>query len=363
MRPGDRVALFIHNIPLFVEAYYGILRAGAAVVPLNVLYKSGEVEYILNDSGAKAILTFAPFAQVALAAAANAPELRARRRRRRRKRSPARGPGASVFASGARDRAHGRRRRAKIWRVITYTSGTTGRPKGAMLTHRNLLANCEQCSQIERIQPRADDIVWIALPLFHIYGMNVAMNLSFMHGATILLIDRFEPASGLDAVQPESLHGGLWRAADVRRLGADAQHSRIRPLQRALHRLGRRGAARAHYGVVSRDWRACLSAKATASRRPRPVVTSNAAGPVTRPGTVGPAIPGVEVKIVDEQRQRAAARRDGRTDLPRAKYHEGLLAAAAGDRRGTAQRLAAHRRPGHPRRTTATSPSWTARKT
>src|SRR5271165_3934197 len=78
--PGDRVALFMHNLPLFMEAYYGIVRAGAAVVPMNVLYKAGEVEYILKDSGAKAILTFSsaatPFEKLAIAAAAGAPELR-----------------------------------------------------------------------------------------------------------------------------------------------------------------------------------------------------------------------------------------------------------------------------------------------
>ena len=76
VEPGDRVALYIHNLPIFMEAYFGILKAGASVVPLNVLYKAGEVEYILKDSGAKAILTFVPFAPVALAAAQNASELR-----------------------------------------------------------------------------------------------------------------------------------------------------------------------------------------------------------------------------------------------------------------------------------------------
>ena len=76
IQPGDRVALYIHNLPLFIEAYYGILRAGASVIPLNVLYKAGEVEYIFKDSGARTIVTFGPFVQVALAAQANAPELR-----------------------------------------------------------------------------------------------------------------------------------------------------------------------------------------------------------------------------------------------------------------------------------------------
>src|SRR5260370_39494354 len=73
---GDRVGLLMHNLPLFMEAYYGILKVGPSVVPLNVLYKAGEFESILNDSSAKAVLTFGPFARVALAAAANCPDLR-----------------------------------------------------------------------------------------------------------------------------------------------------------------------------------------------------------------------------------------------------------------------------------------------
>lgn len=76
VQPGDRVGLLIHNLPIFMEAYYGILKAGGAVVPMNVLYKPGEVEYILKDSGARALLTFGPFAQTALAAAANVPDVR-----------------------------------------------------------------------------------------------------------------------------------------------------------------------------------------------------------------------------------------------------------------------------------------------
>ncbi|MDE3230135.1 MAG: AMP-binding protein, partial [Chloroflexota bacterium] len=72
---GDRVGILIHNIPLFPEAYYGILKAGAVVVPMNVLYKTGEVAYIMQDSGAKALLTFGPFTATALAAKAEAPDL------------------------------------------------------------------------------------------------------------------------------------------------------------------------------------------------------------------------------------------------------------------------------------------------
>ena len=144
---------------------------------MNVLYKAGEVEYILQDSGAKAILTFAPFAPEALAAAANAPELQ-----HVIVAAPEEMPGATLWRDAFGEAADQRRRSGRCSdgdvAVICYTSGTTGRPKGAMLTHRNLIANCEQCAAIERIRASPDDVVWIALPLFHIYAMNVGMNLT-----------------------------------------------------------------------------------------------------------------------------------------------------------------------------------------
>jgi long-chain acyl-CoA synthetase len=297
IEPGDRVGLYIHNIPLFVEAYYGILRAGASVVPLNVLYKAGEVEYILQDSGAKSILTFAPFAPVAMAAAANAPELR-----HVVVASPQEIPGTVAWraAFGETDEAVPNVPvRDEDLAVIVYTSGTTGRPKGAMLTHRNLLSNCEQVSQIERFAPLPDDIVWLALPLFHIYAMNVGMNLSFMHAATILLVERFEPASSLDAVQKN--HCTIILGAPPMFV-AWAQMPNIREYDLSSVRNIASGAAALPVrtlelfeglaGVPINEGYGLSEAS--------PVVTTNAAGPVTRPGTVGPAIPGVEVKIVDE---------------------------------------------------------------
>src|SRR5260370_31732658 len=199
VRPGERVGLLMHNLPLFMEAYYGILKAGASVVPLNVLYKAGEVEYILNDSGAKAVLSFGPFAQVALAAAANCPDLR------------------SVVVAAPQDVPGGVSWREVVAEaseappnvavnpenvaVICYTSGTTGRPKGAMLSHRNLLGNCQQCMALPQIATRPDDVVWIALPLFHIYAMNVGMNLAVFNGATMLLIQRFDPPPSAEPPQ------------------------------------------------------------------------------------------------------------------------------------------------------------------
>ncbi len=199
VQPGDRVALLIHNLPLFMEAYYGILKAGAAVVPMNVLYKPAEIEYIVKDSGAKALLTLAPFAPQALQAAANAPELQ-----NVIVASPEEMPGAVLWRDAfgqASEAAPNVAVGDQDIAVIPYTSGTTGRPKGAMLTHRNLIANCEQCEHVERIKPQEDDVIWIALPLFHIYAMNVGMNLTVKAGGTMALIERFEPASALESIQ------------------------------------------------------------------------------------------------------------------------------------------------------------------
>lgn len=297
IRPGDRVAIFIHNLPIFIEAYYGILKAGATVIPLNVLYKAGELEYIFNDSGARAVLTFGPFAQTALAARANAPHMEhvivatpedipgAVAWRTTFGEAPDHDPGVAV---GENDVA-----------VICYTSGTTGKPKGAMLAHRNLIANCEQCNLIPTVHTQPEDVVWLALPLFHIYAMNVAMNLCLMNGATLALVERFDPASSLEIVQKYRctiLYGappmfvawanmpnlGAYDLSSLRYIASGAAALPVKVLETFQSLAG--VPVSEGYGLTEAS----------------PVVTTNAAGPVVKPGSVGPAIPGMEVKIVDE---------------------------------------------------------------
>lgn len=298
VEPGDRVALYIHNLPIFMEAYFGILKTGASVVPLNVLYKAGEVEYILKDSGAKAILTFVPFAPVALAAAQNAPDLR-----HVIVAAPEPMPGATLWRDalgGAPTTAPQIAVQDEDVAVICYTSGTTGHPKGAMLTHRNLYSNLEQCGAIQTIATRPDDIVWLALPLFHIYAMNVAMNLTIKEGATILLIERFDLTSSLDELQKHHctvLYGAPpmfvgWAQvptlkdydfSSVRYIGSGAAALPMRIMQLFEGLAG--VPITEGYGLTE-----CS-----------PVAATNAAGPVIKPGTVGPAIPGCEIRIVDAE--------------------------------------------------------------
>jgi long-chain acyl-CoA synthetase len=301
IQPGDRVALFMGNLPLFMEAYYGILKAGASVVPLNVLYKTGEVGYILKDSGAKALLTFSsaatPFEKVALAAAPEAPDLR-----NIIVAAPESIPGTLSWATmigNAPTTAPEVAINPDDVAVISYTSGTTGRPKGAMLTHHNLISNCEQDMRMPTFAVHDDDVIWLALPLFHIYAMNVGMNLSVMNGATIVLIERFEPVSSLEAIQKYKctvLYGAppmfvVW-----------AQLPNIRDFDLHTLRFVSSGAAALPVQVLE-TFETATGVPITEGyglTEAAPVVATNAAAPVVKPGTVGLPIPGVEVKIVDD---------------------------------------------------------------
>jgi len=297
VQPGDRVAILIHNLPLYIEAYYGALKAGATVVPMNVLYKPGEVGYIVNDSGAKVLMTFGPFTQVALAAAPAAPDLRHIITAAPEAipntlawsevigKAPTTPPAVTVDPESIA--------------VFCYTSGTTGRPKGAMLSHNNMIANCEQCDQIERIRVQPDDVVWIALPLFHSYAMNVGMNMGVMHGVTLVIIDRFEPASSLAAVQKYRCTV-LYGAPPM--FVAWAQMPNIKDYDLSSLRYIASGAAALPVSIMTLFEQMAGSpiSEGYGLSEASPVVTTNVAGPVTKPGTVGPTIPGVEAKIVDE---------------------------------------------------------------
>ncbi len=297
IQKGDRVGLLIHNIPLYPEAYYGILKAGGVVVPMNVLYKAGEVAYIMKDSGAKALLTFAPFAPVALAAKAEAPELQ-----NVIVAAPMEVPGALSWAKTIGDAPSTPPDVAvseSDLAVLSYTSGTTGRPKGAMLIHGNLLANCEQNSHIPQISLRSDDVVWLALPMFHIYGMNVGMNNTVLYGATMLLVERFEPVSTLEGIQKH--HVTVIYAAPPMFI-AWAQVPNIRDIDMSSVRFIASGAAALPVAIISlfQDLTGAPISEGYGLSESSPVLTANAAGQYIKPGTVGPAIPGVEIKIVDD---------------------------------------------------------------
>lgn len=191
--PGDRVALVLGNTVDFAVAYFAVLRAGLVAVPLNPGYTADELTFALTDSGAaRVIADDAVLGRLRLSqGVAVPPSLLAS--------PPAVGePSArSRAAAGRSDGVASRTPAEDDLAVLLYTSGTSGRPKGAMLTHRALAANHDQLARIEPPVLGADDVVLLAIPFFHAYGLNTGLGAIAHHGACGVLVDRFEPAETL----------------------------------------------------------------------------------------------------------------------------------------------------------------------
>ncbi|MDQ4065074.1 MAG: AMP-binding protein, partial [Actinomycetota bacterium] len=183
--PGERVALAMGNVPAFASAYFGILRARAVVVPLNTMLTTAEVRRVLEHAEAKVVLTEGSCEQVVRDAAGDAKVISADE-------FPTFGDAAGDVDVEVSD---------DDLAVLAYTSGTTGTPKGAMLTHGNLRANLDQQMAIPASTVTEDDILFLALPLFHIFGLNVTLGLLAMNGATGILVERFEPIRTLEVIQ------------------------------------------------------------------------------------------------------------------------------------------------------------------
>lgn len=190
------VAMLCPNVPAFATVFHGVLRVGAAITTINSLYTAREIESQLRDASATWLVTVSPLLPQAAAAAEAAgiaadhvivldgaeghPDLRSLL-------SEGRTPPAVSFDP------------ATHVAVLPYSSGTTGVPKGVMLSHRNLVANVHQCRPIIEITP--DDRVLAVLPFFHIYGMTVLLNLALRQRATLVTMPRFDLMEFLRVVQ------------------------------------------------------------------------------------------------------------------------------------------------------------------
>jgi long-chain acyl-CoA synthetase len=184
VEPGDRVALMLPNVLEFASVYYGILRLGAVAVPMNPLLKAREIRYYLADSAAKVLFVWHAVADEASAGAYGVTVVPV---------EPAAFTErlANCAASGTVAE-----RRPSDTAVLLYTSGTTGQPRGAELTHGNLVRNVEvSLGDLLRLDP--DDVVFGGLPLFHAFGQTCALNASIAAGAALLLLPRFTPEAAL----------------------------------------------------------------------------------------------------------------------------------------------------------------------
>ncbi|WP_329542957.1 long-chain-fatty-acid--CoA ligase [Streptomyces sp. NBC_01358] len=309
---GDRVALSCPNVPDFPAAYFGILRVGAVVVPLNVLLRPQEVAYHLTDSGARALLCFEdtpqlPLAEVGKAGFDQAPDCEHLLLLHRIERTGPADAGsadtrsADAVATAAEDTA-----------VILYTSGTTGRPKGAELTHRNMVMNAMVA---DRLFTAADDEVMLAaLPLFHAFGQSAVMNMGLLRGATLVLQPRFDAEEALRLMHREGVTffagvptmywallgalGTLDEPAAPTRLRTAVSGGAALPVE-VLQQFGKA------FGVGVQEGYGLSETS--------PVACFNPPGLPPRPGSIGRPVWGVQMKLIDDAWQDVPA--DGRGEI------------------------------------------------
>ncbi|PWA11975.1 long-chain fatty acid--CoA ligase [Pueribacillus theae] len=206
LKKGDRVAIMLPNCPHYIISYYGILMAGGIVTQVNPMLVGRELSHILNDSGAEMIVIFEPLlpvlqqveneTPVKKAISVNFPE-------------SAKDVAPAVTFEAFMSQATGQVKEPNInpaedVAVLQYTGGTTGRSKGAMLTHRNLVANVHQTYRyFESEFNIGEDRVLTVIPLFHVYGMTSCMNLSIYTGAANILLPRFDLQEVLETIKRE----------------------------------------------------------------------------------------------------------------------------------------------------------------
>jgi long-chain acyl-CoA synthetase len=286
VEPGDPVGLMLPNVPEFPVLYYGVLRAGAVVVPMNPLLKAREVEYYLDDSAAKLIFawhaTAGEAAKGAEAAGTGFVPV-----------APARfGQLLDSHASAPviRDRADG------DTAVILYTSGTTGRPKGAELTHANLARNAAVSSALFHLGP--DDVIMGCLPLFHAFGQTCGLNAAVASGACLTLLPRFDPEKTLEMIQRDlaTVFEGV-----PTMYSALLHHPRRGDYDTGSLRVCVSGGAALPVEVLRgfEDAFGCIILEGYGLSETSPVASFNHPDRVRKPGSIGTPIDGVELRLVD----------------------------------------------------------------
>jgi long-chain acyl-CoA synthetase len=286
---GERVGIMLPNVPHFPVCYYGALRAGAVVVPMNVLLKRREVAYYLSDSGAELLFAWEGVAEEAQAGAEQAgaecivvtlagfAEL-----------VGSATPDASVAEAEDEDTA-----------VLLYTSGTTGQPKGAELTHANLTSNAEAARGLFSLG--VDAVCLGALPLFHSFGQTCGMNATLGGGGTLTLVPRFEAAKALEVIARDrvnvfqgvpTMYGAMLHLPerddyDVSSLELCASGGSAMPveLMRSFEEA---------FG--------CMILEGYGLSESSPVASFNHRDRERKPGSIGTPIAGVQMRVVDDER-------------------------------------------------------------
>ncbi len=287
---GDRVGIMLPNVVPFALVYYGVLWRGAVVVPMNPLLKAREVAFYLGDAGAKLIFAWRQFADEAAKGAAEA------------------GAEVVVVDPGEIDALLAADPRPEVvardpgdTAVILYTSGTTGKPKGAELTHANLLVNAA-VFRTRLIAASPDDVILGALPLFHSFGQTCGLNSAIASGACLSLLPRFDPAKALEIIERDrvTIFEGVPTMFTAMLHVPDRGRYDISSLRVCVS-----GGAALPVEVL-RGFDAAFDCKVLEGyglSETSPVASFNHPDRERKPGSIGTPIDGVEMRVVDGERR------------------------------------------------------------
>jgi len=284
VKPGDRVGLWLKNCPEFIPSLFGILRAGAVVVPINNFLKTDEVNYILKDAGIDVLITDTELGRHHRALESARPRLKLWRVEQLGEPEP------------GRENLPSPERTESDLAVIIYTSGTTGQPKGAMLSHGNLLHNVESCRIV--LQTVATDRFAVLLPLFHSYMLTVGLLLPLLVGGSVVLVKSLHPVRN-------ALQEIFQRQATVLPAIPQFYRSMVNaPIQGPLPlRFFISGSAPLP-GQVLTEFEAKFHIpliEGYGLSEASPVVTKNPLDGTRKAGSIGLPIPNVEVSIQDDE--------------------------------------------------------------
>ncbi len=284
---GDRVGIMLPNVPYFAACYYGVLRLGGVVVPMNVLLKQREVGFYLTDPGAKLLFAWHDFAEAAEAGAEEA------------------GTELILVEPGKFEQLVGQfddtfevvDRADDDTAVILYTSGTTGTPKGAELTHANLARNVAAFADFTDIDESS--VVLGALPLFHSFGQTCGLNAAIRAGACLSLIPRFDPGKALEIIDRDRVN--VFEGVPTM-YAAMLHHPEKESFDTSCLELCASGGSAMPVEVMKafEDAFGCMILEGYGLSETSPVASFNHPDRERKPGSIGTPIEGVEMKVVDD---------------------------------------------------------------
>ena len=297
IRAGQRVMIVVGNRLEFVTAYLGVLRAQVVAVPVNPRSVSGEIARMIADSGTRLVVVDESALDVVRAAVAELEDAPAPRL-------------AVVGAEPAAGEMAFAALRADVVRpvpplpdpeklaALLYTSGTSSLPRAAMLSHRALLANLEQVAAVEPPMMHGDDVVLGVIPLFHVYGLNAVLGGVLRHRARLLLVERVDPQAVLDLIDDEACSVvPIVPAVFPQWLPDEHLKERLGPVRLVIS-----GSAPLDPAVI--DEFTAITAipvhQGYGLTEASPVVTSTLCSVALQSGSVGAALPGIEIRLVDE---------------------------------------------------------------